>query len=206
LAQTLIKNWWLLALCGVFDAIISFIYLGKLSTGFVSFAAVAFVGKLTVAAGVCAIAGGVWRSAQGKCWPLVLHGLALVAMGLIFSGVFGTKTKFLTIALLIMLAAISIGILAITAARTLRRERHVMNAWLLDVVGAASVGFALAFYVLGFQWIKLGPGSHTDLIWLGAYFGFSAVCMLGAALRLRSLSLSSPIGTLPLGRPGHAHP
>jgi hypothetical protein len=47
--------------------------------------------------------------------------------------------------------------------------------------------FALAFFALGFRWIKLGPGSHSDLLWLSSYFGFSAICMLGLGLRLNSL-------------------
>jgi hypothetical protein len=46
-----------------------------------------------------------------------------------------------------------------------------------------SLGFALAFVALGFGAIKIEPGSHTELLWLGAYFAFSAVCMLGFALR-----------------------
>jgi hypothetical protein len=69
---------------------------------------------------------------------------------------------------------------------------------LLDLAGVSSFGFALVFLLLG-RWIKLGPGSHTDLLWLGLYFGFSAVCMLGLALRLHTqgLSQSGPRVALP---------
>jgi hypothetical protein len=59
----------------------------------------------------------------------------------------------------------------------------------LSVYVVVCVGFALAFLVLGFRWITLEPGSHSDFLWIGSYFGFSAFCMLGLALRLHSRSL-----------------
>lgn len=191
LIQTLSKNWWLLALCGVVDAIISVIYLIMQDTnGPLTFHAwsgtVVSLGKLMLAAGACMIAAGIWRSAKGKCWLLVLNGLALSALGLIH---FFTRFRisFRTIALLIILMAMSIGILELVTARTLRRQRHVADGWFLGLAGVASVGFALMFFALGFRWIRLDPGSHLDLLWLGSYFGFSAICMLGLALRLHSL-------------------
>jgi uncharacterized membrane protein HdeD (DUF308 family) len=189
--QTLIKNWWLLVLCGVLDAMISVIYLIMQETDgpltFLSWGGtVVFLGKLALAAGACTIAAGILRSAEGKCWLLVLNGLALSAFGLIhFFARF--RISFLTFALLIILMALSIGVLEFVIARTLRRQRHVADGWFLGLAGVASVGFALAFLALGFRWIKIEPGSHVDLLWLGSYFGFSAICMLGLALRLNSL-------------------
>ncbi len=194
MVQTLIKNWWLLALCGVLDAIMSVIYFIMQETdGPLTFhswsGTVVFLGELALAAGACTIAAGIWRSAKGKCWLLVLNGLALGAFGLIH---FFTRFRigFLTFALLIILMAMSIGILEFVIARTLRRQRHVADGWFLALAGVASVGFALAFFALGFRWIKIEPGSHADLLWLGSYFGFSAICMLGLALRLHSLGPS----------------
>lgn len=186
--QTLIKNWWLLALCGVLDAIISVIYFNHAGHGFALKGTVVFLGKLTLTAGACTIAAGIWRSAKGKCWLLVLNGLALGALGLIFSGIFGFKISFRTVVLLIILMAMSIGIFELATARTLRH--HVPDKWFLSLAGAASVGFAAAFFALGFRWIRIEPGSHSDLLWLGAYFGFSAICMLWLALRLHRLGLS----------------
>jgi hypothetical protein len=104
------------------------------------------------------------------------------------------------------LMAISIGILELRTARELRRQRHVADDWFLGLTGVASVGFALAFTALGFRWIEIEPGSHADLLWLGSYFGFSAISMLGLSLILRSLRLAargkpSP----PLGSPRLVH-
>src|SRR6266480_3453568 len=88
LIQTLIKNWLLLALCGVLDAIISVIYLIMQDTdGPLTFhtwnSTLVLLGKLALAAGACTIAAGIWRSTNGKCWLLALNGLALGALGLI---------------------------------------------------------------------------------------------------------------------------
>jgi uncharacterized membrane protein HdeD (DUF308 family) len=211
--QTLIKNWWLLALCGVLEAITSVIYLIMQATdGPLTFhswnGTVLLLGKLALVAGACTIAVGVWRSATGKCWLIVLNGLTLGALGLIQYGFTRFRISFLTVALLIILMAISIGILELIIARTLRRQRHLADGWVLALTAVASFGFGVAFFVLGFGWIKIDPASHPDLLWLGSYFGFSAICKLGLALRLHSLdfSQSGRWEVLPtLGNPNHAH-
>lgn len=213
LIQTLIKNWWLLALCGVLDAIISVIYLiMQNADGPLTFHAwngtVVLLGELALAAGASTIAAGIWRSTKGKCWLLVLNGLALGALGVICTRLYVYGISFRTIALLIILMAMSAAILELVTARTLRRQRHVADGWFLDLAAVASLGFALAFFALGFRWIKVEPGSHADLLWLGSYFGFSAICMLGLALRLHSLGLSQSgqwEALRPLGNPKHAH-
>jgi hypothetical protein len=91
LIQTLIKNSWLLALCGVLDALLSVIYLiMQDSDGPLTFQSwngmVVLLGKLALAAAACTIAAAVLRSTTGKCWLLVLNGLALGALGLIQYG------------------------------------------------------------------------------------------------------------------------
>jgi uncharacterized membrane protein HdeD (DUF308 family) len=204
--QTLTKNWRLLALCGVLEAIISVIYfIMQDADGPLTFqarnGAVLFLGQLALAAGACMIAAGLWRSTKGKCWLLVLNGLALGALGLISYKLTHYRISFLTVALLIVLMAMSMGILELVTARTLRRQRHFADGWFLGLAGVASVGFALAFFALGFRWIKIEPGSHSDLLWLGSYFAFSAICMLGLALRLHSQWQTLP----PLGNPRHEH-
>jgi uncharacterized membrane protein HdeD (DUF308 family) len=147
---------------------------------FATHTTVVFLGKLTIAAGVCTIAAGIWRSSTGKCWLLVLNGLALSALGLILNGSSGTRVSFRTVANLLVVVAMSIGIFELATARTLRR--HVPHKWFLGLVGAASLGFALAFL-----WIKPESGSHSDFLWIGSYFGFSAISMLVLALLLQRL-------------------
>ena len=129
-----------------------------------------------------------WEFQKGKSWLLLLNGLACSALGLIFTFWTG-PLAFRTVALLIVLMAMSIGIYELATARTLRR--HLADEWLLGAAGVASVGFASVFFAFVFRWIKLEPGSPAQTLhWLGSYFGFSAICMLGLALRLHSLGLS----------------
>jgi hypothetical protein len=85
LIQPLSRNWFLLAICGVLKAIISVIYLVMQSTdrpltvGAWS-GTVGFLGEVILAAGACSTGAGIWRSARGERWPLVLKGLALIAL------------------------------------------------------------------------------------------------------------------------------
>jgi uncharacterized membrane protein HdeD (DUF308 family) len=211
LIQKLIKNWWLLVGCGLLHAIISVIYLiGQDTKGPLTFhswhGTVMFLGKLTLAAGACTIAAAIWSSRRGKSWLLVLNGVACSAFGalLIF---WRGPLAFRTIALLIVVMAVSIGIYELASAPTLRRHRT--DEWLLGAAGVGSLGFALGFLAFVFRWIKLDPGSPGQtLLWLGSYFGFSAICMLGLALHLHRSGRSQSgqwEDLSPLGNPKHAH-
>jgi hypothetical protein len=213
--QTLIKNRWLLALCGILDAMYSAVNLfmqdadGSLTLRTHALkSTVMLLGQLALAAGACKIAAGLWRSSQGKSWFLALNGLALSALGLTLNGIFGFRISFRTIALLLVVMAMSSGIFELVIARALRRQRHIADEWFLGVAGAVSVIFALAFLALGFRWIELEPRSHADFIWFGSYFGFAAICTVGLALRLHTLGLSQSgpwEGVPALGNPKHAH-
>ena len=178
--QPLMRKWWLLVFCGVLYAIISFIFLNQ--AGHVSgrFTAFAFLSNVTLAAGACTVASGILRLREGRSWLLVLNGLACGALGLILS--FGTSRPigFRTIALLIVVMAMSIGIYELAVARALRR---LAAEWLLAAAGAVSIGFALVFLAFILRWIQLEPSpSGQTFYWLGSYFAFSAICVLGLAL------------------------
>jgi asparagine N-glycosylation enzyme membrane subunit Stt3 len=114
----------------------------------------------------------------------VVNGLALSALGLIFNNLTHYRISFRTVALLLVVMAMSVGIFELVTARTLRR--HVADEWFLGLAGAASIGFALAFLALGFRWIQLEQ-PESMFLWLSSYFGYSAICMLALALRLNSL-------------------
>ncbi len=191
--RTLMKNWWLLALCGIFDAFYSAVDLvmegpgGSFSLRTHALAGtVPLLGKAAIAAGVCGIAAGLWRSAQGKSWLLVLNGVTLGTLGVILNGALGPQVSFRTVALLVVVIAISIGIFELAIARVLRRA----DEWILGLAGTVSVLFGLAFLGFALRWIDMGRRPEADFLWFGGYFGFSAVCMLGLALRLHRLTLS----------------
>ena len=180
MTQTLMRKWWLPAFCAVFYAIVSFIFLIQVGHVSARFTAFAFLGSVTLAAGVCTAASGILRLREGRSWLLVLNGLACGALGLIFS--FGTSRPigFRTIALLIVVMATSIGIYELAEARSLR---CLAEEWLLGVAGAVSIGFAFVFLAFRLSWIKLEPSPSSQTFrWLGFYFAFSAICALGLVL------------------------
>ena len=182
--QAVLREWWALALCVVLDATISVIYFDHAEQGFHATKDVMFLGWLTLAAAACTIAAEIWNSRNGGSWLLLLNGLALGALGLVLSGIFGSVIRFRTFALLVILMAASSGIFELATARILRRQRHFAAGWVLGSAGVASLGFAVVFLALGSNWIKPNPGSPAQtLLWMGAYFGFSAVCLVGLGLR-----------------------
>jgi uncharacterized membrane protein HdeD (DUF308 family) len=210
LIQTLTKNWWLLVLCGVVEAIMSVVYLIIYNTTPDTYGGngiEVFVNRLTLAAGACTIAAGIWRSVRGISWLLVLNGLALTAYGwmaLFWHG----PLSFRFFALLVVVMAISFGMLALAIARTPRRR--VADNWFFGLAGTASIGVALAFLALASHWIQLERRLfHPSVfLWFCSYFGFSALCMLGLALRLHRISptQSAPRENLSkLGNPKPAH-
>jgi uncharacterized membrane protein HdeD (DUF308 family) len=194
MTQSLVKSWWLLALCGVFDALFAvlIVLMGSphgspiLHTLIHNRAAISQLGLLALAAGVCTIAASVWRSRKGNSWLLALNGLACTSLGLLLTLGAARPITFRTIALVIVAMAMSIGLYELATARTLRR--HLIDEWLLGAAGVVSVGFAVVFLGFVLRWIKLGPSPSAQTFnWLGSYFGFTAICMVGLALRLNGL-------------------
>jgi uncharacterized membrane protein HdeD (DUF308 family) len=199
MAQSLVKSWWLLALCGVLDALfaVQIVLMGSrdgspiLHTFIHSRDAISQLGLLALAAGVCTIAASVWSSRKDNSWLLVLNGLACSSLGILVTLGANRSITFRTIALVIVIMAMSIGLYELATARRLRRHRigeWLLGEWLLGVAGVVSVGFAVVFLGFVLRWIKLdsSPSAQT-FHWLGSYFGFTAICMVGLALRLNGL-------------------
>jgi uncharacterized membrane protein HdeD (DUF308 family) len=187
--RTLVKDWPLLTFCGTLQAAISVIYFIMQRTdapiAFHSWnGTIVLAGKLALAAGAFTVAAGLLRSSSAESWLLVLNGVALSALGLIqFDLAARYRISFLVVALLVITMAISFGVLESLMARTARHEYHTSEGRLLAAVSVASFAFAFVFLALGLQWIKLSPGTHADLGWLGAYFAFSAISTLWLAMR-----------------------
>jgi hypothetical protein len=179
--RTLTRNWMLLVTCGILNAAISAIYLVMWGTdGPLAFhswnSTVILLGKLGLAAGVCAIAAGIWRSASGRCWPLAFYGIALGSLGVLEYGFTASRISLLTVALLGMMMAGSMGVLYALLARALGRRFYV--------AGVISGVLALALLPLALRWIAIRPGAHLDLLWFGACSALSAACTIGIALLL----------------------
>jgi len=187
LIRALAKTWWLLALCGVLDAMHAAMNLLMLNPDaslslrkFALLDAVWDMGMLALAAGACAIAAGLWSSGRNNSWLLSLHGLALGAFGLIgLSPLVRGPLSFRPVSLLFVVMAVSIGAFALGTAQTLRSgapQRRFLN-----LAGAASIGFGLSFLAVGFDWVRRGP-PHFFWIWMSSYFGFCAIRVHVSAL------------------------
>jgi len=188
--RTLIRNSWLLALCGVFYAMFSFVILFWLSPDGLpilrSFITprgmVPLLGILALAAGAGTIAAAIWSSSKGISWFLALNGLACCVLGRLINLGATRPVGFRTIALFVVVMAASIAVHELVVARALRG--HPVGEWLLAGAGVVSVAFAAVFLGFALRWIRLEPSpSGQTFYWLGSYFAFSAVCMLGLALR-----------------------
>jgi uncharacterized membrane protein HdeD (DUF308 family) len=197
--QTLVKNWWLLALCSVFDAMLSAIYLVMRGTnGGILWhtwnGTVVFAGKVAMIAGACSIAAAIWRSRDGKSWALALNGLALAIFGFIQSGLTRFPISILVFAVLISVMTLSLGFLELGIGRTLSSMGRRADGGFFAATGLLSLIVVLPSLALGLRWIRVQPGSHLDFLWLGTYFGFAAVCLMALAVRLRwrGLFVSSP--------------
>jgi uncharacterized membrane protein HdeD (DUF308 family) len=207
--QTLTRNWWLLALTGLLCAIASVIYLVIYDTTpnvYGDRGVEMLVDRVALAAGACTIAASIWRSAKGISWLLLANGLVHSAYGLMALFWRGPlSVRFFQ--LLVVVMAVTFGILALTIARTLRGR--VADEWFFGLAGAGSLGFALAFLALVNNWIRLEHRLYhpSIFLWFCFYFGFSAICMFGLALRLHKLGTSQSDQwnpSTPLVNPKHA--
>ena len=190
--RTMTQIWWLLALGGVLDAVHAVLNLLMLdpdgSFGLRQFAllnSVRDMSVLALAAGACAIVAGCWIVGKDESWLLSLHGLALGVFGAIgLSPLVRSPMSFRPISLLFVVMAVSLGAFVVRSTLTHRGAERGLPI----MAGAASVGFAFSFVVVGFNWVKLEP--HWFWVWMSSYFGYCAILMLWLALQLRTQGLS----------------
>ena len=210
LSRALCNAWWLLALCGILDAMHAAINLLMMNPPlilrrFASATAVWDMGILAVAAGACAIAAGLWSVGKDYSWLLSLHGLALSVFGAIaVSPLVKGPLSFRPISLLFTVMAVSVAAFALQTAQTQQRgsgERRFLMA-----AGAASIAFAFSFIAVGF-FFRLEP-PQMFFIWMSSYFTGCAVFMLWLAFRVHSRATGQfdqmePLSPMP--SPRHAH-
>ncbi len=175
MTTVLTRNWWALALRGVFAILLglaAFVLPGVTLAVFV-----ALFGAYAIVDGVLAIIAGV-RAAERheRWWSPVLKGLAGIVAG-VLAFVWPALT---TLALLYLIAAWAIvtGVLEIVAAIHLHRAH---GEWLLVLNGILSVLFGL------FVIVWPGAGVLTLLWMIGVYAIVFGVVLLVLAFRLRNL-------------------
>jgi uncharacterized membrane protein HdeD (DUF308 family) len=200
LSGTLSKAWWLLALCGILDAMHASINLLMMSLPLTyrifgsSVTAVWDMGLFALAAGTCTIAAGLWSGGKDRSWLLSLHGLAMAAFGTVMvSPLVKGPLSFRPISVLFTLMAASIGAFALETAKTQRRSSN--ERWFLLAAGAASIGFAVSFVVVGIFRIRLE--SKQFFTWISSYLALCAIFMMWLALRVRGRGIGQAGQTEP---------
>ena len=213
MSGTLSKTWWLLALCGTFDAMHASINLLMMNLPLThrvigsNLIAVQDMGLLALAAGACSIAAGLWSGGRDYSWLLSLHGLAMGAFGtIIFSPLPKGTLSFRPVSLLFTVMAASIGAFALETLKAQRRGSR--GRWFLIAAGVASMVFAFSFVAEGLLKFPVRrPEPAIFFSWMSSHFVFGAVFMLWLAFRLHSqASRKSDLEPLsPLPSPRHAH-
>jgi uncharacterized membrane protein HdeD (DUF308 family) len=182
--RVLIHNWWLLALRGVFAALLALFAFSMHTTAgtwllsaMASAGLVVVFGILAIAAGLCTMAAAVRGAAQDRSHLLLADGIAICIGGGVI--LLAPRLDLAWLVATVAVLAMAVGVLEIMMARRLRR--HIPDERILALSGAVS--FFLGAYFALARPMQTGP----MLQWLGVYAAFSAVAILALAFRLHSL-------------------
>lgn len=183
----LARNWWVVALRGLFAII--FGILTFLRPGLTLEVLVLFFGAYVLMDGIFALIAA-WRNNTGvNHWWLLLEGIVSIAAG----GLTFFWPGVTAIALVYLIAgwAVVTGVFEIMAAIELRKT--INNEWLLILGGLLSVLFGVL--------IAVNPGTGAlTVAWLIGFYAITfGVMLLGLALRLRNQHNNHPDMTLPAG-------
>ncbi|MCL5997124.1 MAG: HdeD family acid-resistance protein [Chloroflexi bacterium] len=176
MVSMLARNWWALALRGVFAiifGILAFIWPDVTLT-----ALVLLFGAYALVDGVFSIIAGVMQATQRRerWWVLVLEGLLGVAAG-VATLIWPDITAFILLYLIAAWAVVT-GIMEIIAAIRLRKE--IEGEFWLALAGIVSILFGILLFVFP------GTGALAVVWMIGAYGVAFGVAMLIVAFRLRS--------------------
>lgn len=174
MVQVLARNWWALALRGLFAIIFGLIAL--INPGLTLLALIYLFGAYSLVDGIFAVAAAVRAAEAHNRWGwLLVEGIAGILTGIIAFAVPGITA----IVLLYLIAAWALvtGVLELIAGFHLRG--HVANEWLLLLSGAASIIFGVLLIV------QPGAGALALLWLIGLYALLFGVLVLILAFRLR---------------------
>ena len=176
--DTLVHNWWLVALRGVVALIFGVLTVFRpsvtLAVLILLFGSYAIVnGVVTM---VAAIANRRGESQESHWVSLLISGVLSVALGILTFLAPGVTT----VVLLYIIAAWAIvtGVAEIVTAIRLRRV--ITDEWLLIAAGTVSVLFGLLLVV------SPGAGALAVTLWIGTYAIMIGILLVALAFRLRS--------------------
>jgi uncharacterized membrane protein HdeD (DUF308 family) len=175
-AETLRRNWWLLALRGL--AAVIFGVLAFAWPGITLLTLIWLFGAFALVNGILSL---VLATKAPKGYPrfgsLILGGLLGILAGLLTFVMPGITA----LGLLILIAAWALvtGILEIVAAIKLRKT--ITGEWILIVTGLASVAFGILLI------LQPAAGALVMVFWIGAYALVFGILLFVLAFKMRSL-------------------
>ncbi len=172
----LTRNWWALALRGLFAILFG---LAAFAMPGITLAVVILLfGAYAIVDGTFAIVAGL-RAAERheRWWALLLEGIVDIAAGVV-AFAWPALTALLLLYLVSVWAVVT-GLLEIAAAIRLRQT--IKGEWLLAINGVVSVLLGVFLVVVP------GGGILVLIYWIGGYAIFFGVLLLGLAFRLRGL-------------------
>jgi uncharacterized membrane protein HdeD (DUF308 family) len=175
-AETLRRNWWLLALRGL--AAVIFGLLAFVWPGITLLTLIWLFGAFALVNGILSL---VLATKAPKGYPrfgsLILGGLLGILAGLLTFVMPGITA----LGLLILIAAWALvtGILEIVAAIKLRKA--ITGEWMLILTGLASVAFGILLMV------RPAAGALVMVLWIGAYALVFGILLFVLALKMRTL-------------------
>jgi uncharacterized membrane protein HdeD (DUF308 family) len=172
----LARNWWALALRGVFAII--FGILALIWPGLTLLVLIALFGAYALVDGIFAVVAGIASYGHNeRWWAVLLEGVAGIILGVLTF--FWPGTTALVLVYFIAAWALITGIFEIVAAIRLRKE--IEGEWMMILSGIISI-------ILGL-FLVVAPGAGAlGLTWvIGAYAIVFGILMIILAFRLRKL-------------------
>jgi uncharacterized membrane protein HdeD (DUF308 family) len=173
----LARNWWALALRGLFAVLFGIV--AFVLPGITLGALVLLYGAYALVDGIFAIAAAVAGRDEGlPWWAMLLEGVVGIAVGVMTFAWPGITA----LALLYLIAAWAFVTGALEIAAAIRLRKEIRGEWLLALSGVMSVLFGVILVV--------NPGAGAlAVVWLiGAYAIAFGVVLLVLGFRLRSLA------------------
>jgi uncharacterized membrane protein HdeD (DUF308 family) len=172
--ELLARHWWALALRGVFAVL--FGLLTFIVPGITLVFLVLLFGAYVSLDGIFNI---MWAArAAGHRWPLLLEGIIGIIAGIVTFSWPGITA--IVLLYLIAFWAIFTGVLEVVAG--IRLRKHIVNEWLLIIVGVLSLLFGILIL------ISPGAGALVILFWIGTYALIFGIILIILAFRLRGLA------------------